>query len=77
MSSLRQNDRGSLDALQVQVGLGPTLHIPADVVIGKSCPPLDAKDMGGVTDRTYTKIELDVESLSLRTRLAGHCRHWV
>lgn len=44
MSSLRQNDRGSLEALQVLVGLGPTLHIPAGgVIIGKSCPPLDAK----------------------------------
>lgn len=44
MSSLRQSDRVSLDALQVLVGLGPTLHISArDVVIGKSCPPLDAK----------------------------------
>lgn len=44
MSLLRQSDRGSLDALQVLVGLGPTLHTSTrDVVIGKSCPPLDAK----------------------------------
>lgn len=44
MTSLSQSDRGSLDVLQVLVGLGPTLHISArDVVIGKSCPPLDAK----------------------------------
>lgn len=44
VSSLRQNDRGFLDTLQVLVGLKPTLHIPVgDVVIGKSCPPLDAK----------------------------------
>lgn len=76
MSSLKQNDRDSLDALQVQVGLGPTLHIPADVVIGKFCPPLDAKDIRGVIDRMCPKIGLDIESLSLRTWLAGHCCHW-
>ena len=44
VSSLRQNDRGSPEALQVLVGLGSTLHIPAeDVIIGKSCPSLEAK----------------------------------
>ena len=37
VSSLSQNDRGSLKALQVLVGLGPTLHNPAGDVIGKSC----------------------------------------
>lgn len=44
VSSLRQNGRVSLDVLQALVGLKPTLHLPAgDIVIGKSCPPLDAK----------------------------------
>ena len=44
VTSLRQSDRGLLEALQVLVGLETTLHIPTgEIIIGKSCPPLDAK----------------------------------
>lgn len=59
MSSLRQNDRGFLDTLQVLVGLKPTLHIPVgDVVIGKSCPPLDAKTQEVSLTKLALKLSL-------------------
>ena len=44
MASLRPSEGCFLEALQVLVGLRIILHIPAgDIIIGKSCPPLDAK----------------------------------
>lgn len=55
---------------------GFTLHISAgDIAIGKSCPPLDAKTEKVSLTKPVLEVEFDVESLSLRTQLAGHCRH--
>lgn len=57
--SLRKQDRGSLEALQVLVELGLTLHILAgDVIIGKSCPPLDARTQEVSLKKPSLKLSL-------------------